>query len=93
MSCWTCLAFGAAGFWDVARTTRSQRWPPIPMPTIGLLQRNLTDDHLRAVRDHCGLVGLSLSVSELRRDGHNDAETPLALIRHRSATEADEEIG
>ena len=43
----------------------------------------LTDDQLRAIRDSGGLVGVSLSVSELRPDGHNQAATPLAVVlRH-----------
>ncbi len=74
----------AAGFWDVARTSRrplvathSNAHAVCPKP------RNLTDDQLRAVRDSGGLVGVSLSVSELRPDGENDANTSLAVvIRH-----------
>ena len=74
----------AAGFWDVARTSRrplvathSNAHAVCPKP------RNLTDDQLRAVRDSGGLVGVSLSVSELRPDGHNDADTSLAVVlRH-----------
>ena len=74
----------AAGFWDVARTSRaplaathSNAHAICPVP------RNLTDDQLRAVRDSGGVVGISLSVSELRADGHNDAATPLDIVlRH-----------
>ena len=74
----------AAGFRDVARTSRkplvathSNAHAVCPVP------RNLTDDQLRAVRDSGGLVGVSLSVSELRPDGHNDADTPLTVVlRH-----------
>lgn len=74
----------AAGFWDVARTSRkplvathSNAHAICPVP------RNLMDDQLRAIRDSGGLAGVSLSVSELRPDGHNDAETPLAVVlRH-----------
>ncbi len=74
----------AAGFWDVARTTRrplvathSNAHAVCPVP------RNLTDDQLRAIRDSGGLVGVSLSVSELRPDGHNDPATPLSdVLRH-----------
>ena len=74
----------AAGFWDVARTSRaplvathSNAHAVCPVP------RNLTDDQLRAIRDSGGLVGVSLSVSELRPDGHNDPATPLdVVLRH-----------
>ena len=74
----------AAGFWDVARTSRaplvathSNAHAICPVP------RNLTDDQLRAIRQSGGLVGISLSVSELRPDGHNDPATPLAIVlRH-----------
>lgn len=74
----------AAGFWDVARTsnaplvaTHSNAHAICPVP------RNLTDDQLRAVRESGGLVGISLSVSELRPDGHNDPATPLSdVLRH-----------
>ncbi len=74
----------AAGFWDVARTSRkplvathSNAHAICPVP------RNLLDDQLRAIRDSGGLVGVSLSVSELRLDGHNSADTPLAVVlRH-----------
>lgn len=74
----------AAGFWDLARTSRaplvathSNAHAICPVP------RNLTDDQLRAIRDSGGLVGVSLSVSELRPDGHNQAATPLAVVlRH-----------
>ena len=71
----------AAGFWDVARTSRrplvathSNAHAICPVP------RNLLDDQLRAIRDSGGVVGVSLSVSELRPDGHDDAETPLAVV-------------
>lgn len=74
----------AAGFWDVARTSRrplvathSNAHAVCPVP------RNLVDDQLRAIRDSGGLVGVSLSVSELRPDGHNKADTPMAVVlRH-----------
>lgn len=74
----------AAGFWDVARTSRaplvathSNVHAICPMP------RNLVDGQLRAIRDSGGLVGVSLSVSELRPDGHNSPEMPLSdVLRH-----------
>ena len=74
----------AAGFWDVARTsvaplvaTHSNAHALCPAA------RNLTDDQLRAIREANGLVGVSLSVSELRADGHNDPATPLGdVLRH-----------
>ncbi len=47
------------------------------------MPRNLTDDQLQAIRDSGGVVGISLSVSELRPDGHNDPATPLSdVLRH-----------
>ena len=74
----------AAGFWDLARTSRaplvathSNAHALCPVP------RNLTDDQLRAIRDSGGVVGVCLSVSELRPDGHNRAATPLSdVLRH-----------
>lgn len=74
----------AAGFWDMARVSRaplvathSNAHAVCPVP------RNLVDDQLRAIRDSGGLVGVSLSVSELRPDGHNDAAMPLGdVLRH-----------
>ena len=74
----------AAGFWGVARISRkplvathSNAHAICPVP------RNFLDDQLRAIRDSGGLVGVSLSVSELRPDGHNRADTPLAVVlRH-----------
>ena len=74
----------AAGFWDVARVSRaplvathSNAHAVCPVP------RNLTDDQLRAVRDSGGVVGVSLSVSELRPDGHNSPAMPLDMVlRH-----------
>lgn len=74
----------AAGFWDLARTTRA---PLVATHSnshaICSVPRNLTNDQLRAIRDSGGLVGISLSVSELRPDGHNDAATPLSVVlRH-----------
>ena len=74
----------AAGFWDLARTSRA---PLVATHSnahaICTVPRNLTDDQLRAIRESGGLVGISLSVSELRPDGHNDPATPLAVVlRH-----------
>ena len=74
----------AAGFWDVARTNRK---PLVAthsnVHAICPVPRNLLDDQLRAIRDSGGLVGVSLSVSELRPDGHNSADTLLAVVlRH-----------
>lgn len=74
----------AAGFWDVARASRaplvathSNAHAVCPVP------RNLTDDQLRAIRDSRGLVGISLSVCDLRPDGRNDPLTPLDdVLRH-----------
>jgi membrane dipeptidase len=69
------------GFWDVVRisehpivATHSNAHVLCPV------SRNLTDDQLRAIRDSGGLVGVNFAVSFLRRDGHNQADTPLATI-------------
>ncbi len=74
----------AAGFWDVARTSRA---PLVATHSnahaLCPTSRNLRDDQLRAIRDSGGLVGLSLSVSELQPHGDNDPDTPLAVVlRH-----------
>jgi membrane dipeptidase len=69
------------GFWDVVRiseqpivATHSNAHALCPV------SRNLTDDQLRAIRDSGGMVGVNFAVSFLRRDGHNQADTPLATI-------------
>jgi membrane dipeptidase len=69
------------GFWDVVRisehpivATHSNAHALCPV------SRNLTDDQLRAIRESGGLVGVNFAVSFLRRDGNNQADTPLATI-------------
>ena len=73
-----------AGFWDLARASRAPLMAThANAHAICPVPRNLTDDQLRAIRDSGGLVGVSLSVSELRPDGHNDPATPLdCVLRH-----------
>lgn len=45
--------------------------------------RNLTDKQLAAVRETGGVVGVNFSVTELRADGYQDADTPLeVVVRH-----------
>lgn len=69
------------GFWDVAKlsnaplvATHSNAHALCPT------SRNLTDDQLRAIRDSGGVTGVSLAVSDLRRDGKSDAQTPHSVI-------------
>ena len=74
----------AAGFWEIARLSRA---PLVATHSnahaICPAARNLTDDQLRAISDSAGLVGISLSVCELRPDGHNDPATSLDIVlRH-----------
>lgn len=73
-----------AGFWEVARlstaplvATHSNAHALCPST------RNLTDRQLAAIRDSDGMVGLCFTVSDLRADGDDNADTPLAdLVRH-----------
>lgn len=45
--------------------------------------RNLTDKQLAAVRETGGVVSVNFSVTELRADGYQDADTPLeVIVRH-----------
>jgi membrane dipeptidase len=69
------------GFWDVVRI--SDR--PIVAShsnahALCPVSRNLTDDQLRAIRDSGGLAGVNFAVSFLRRDGNNNADTPLETV-------------
>jgi membrane dipeptidase len=72
------------GFWDVARHSTA---PLVAAHACahGLCPsaRNLTDRQIDAIRDTDGLVGVNLSVPDIRPDGRTDADTPLAMVvRH-----------
>jgi membrane dipeptidase len=69
------------GFWDVARLS------DVPLVathsnahTISPSTRNLTDKQLAAIKDSEGIVGLNFRVGDLREDGHNDPDVPLAKM-------------
>lgn len=69
------------GFWDVVAlshaplvATHSNAHALCPAA------RNLTDYQLAAIRASGGVVGVNFSVTELREDGYNDANTPLEVI-------------
>jgi membrane dipeptidase len=72
------------GFWDVADlsdaplvATHSNAHSICPST------RNLTDKQLDAIKESDGMVGLSFTVSDLRPDGYNEANTPLTdMVRH-----------
>jgi membrane dipeptidase len=72
------------GFWDVAQlsdaplvATHSNAHTLCPTP------RNLTDRQLDAIRESDGMVGLNFAVGFLRRDGAQDADTPLeTMVEH-----------
>ncbi|HJT59344.1 MAG TPA: dipeptidase [Ktedonobacteraceae bacterium] len=69
------------GFWDVARLSDA---PLVATHsnahTISPSTRNLTDKQLAAIKESQGLVGLNFSVGDLRQDGRNDPDIPLAQI-------------
>jgi membrane dipeptidase len=72
------------GFWDVARLSTA---PLVATHTCAHAlcpsARNLTDRQLDAIRDSDGVVGVNMSVPDVRPDGHSDADTPLEmLVRH-----------
>jgi membrane dipeptidase len=72
------------GFWDVARLSNaplvaSHACAHALCPSA----RNLPDRQLDAIRESDGLVGVNLSVPDLRPDGRADADTPLEMVvRH-----------
>jgi membrane dipeptidase len=75
-----------AGFWDVAGLSSA---PLVATHSnahaLCTSSRNLTDAQLDAVGASGGVVGINFAVSFLRKDGHNDAHTPLAaIVRHAS---------
>ncbi|HEX6479113.1 MAG TPA: dipeptidase [Ktedonobacteraceae bacterium] len=69
------------GFWDVARLSDA---PLVATHsnahTISPSTRNLMDKQLAAIKESQGIVGLNFSVGDLRADGHNDPNIPLARI-------------
>ena len=72
------------GFWDVARLSDA---PLVATHTAAHVlcpsARNLMDEQLDAIGESGGVVGVTFYVSDLRADGHRDADTPLAeIVRH-----------
>ena len=72
------------GFWDVAALSEA---PLVAthsaVHALCPSTRNLTDRQLDAIGTSDGLVGLSFEVSSLRKDGYDEANTPLeVLMRH-----------
>jgi membrane dipeptidase len=72
------------GFWDVAAISDA---PLVAthsnVHVLCPAARNLTDKQLAAVRESEGVVGVNFSVTELRADGYNEADTPLeVIVRH-----------
>lgn len=69
------------GFWDV---TRHSSAPLVASHACAHAlcpsARNLTDRQLDAIRDTDGLVGVNLSVPDIRPDGRADANTPLEMV-------------
>jgi membrane dipeptidase len=71
------------GFWDVAATTTA---PLVATHTCAHAlcpsARNLTDRQLDAIRDSNGIVGVNLSVNDLRPDANRNADVALdAVVR------------
>jgi membrane dipeptidase len=71
------------GFWDVAKTTSA---PLVATHTCAHAlcptARNLTDRQLDAIRDSDGIVGVNLSVNDLRPDANRNADVSLdAVVR------------
>jgi len=72
------------GFWDVARLSTA---PLVATHTCAHAlcpsARNLTDRQLDAIRESDGIVGVNLSVPDVRPDGRLNADTPLEMVvRH-----------
>jgi membrane dipeptidase len=70
-----------AGFWDVARLDEA----PLIASHSGVhalcaSTRNLTDRQLDAIAASDGLVGIVFAAPFLRKDGADDADTPIATI-------------
>jgi membrane dipeptidase len=69
------------GFWDVASisdaplvATHSNAHAICPST------RNLTDKQLDAIKESDGMVGVCFTVSDIRPDGYNEADTPLSEV-------------
>ncbi len=69
------------GFWDLARTsTRPFVASHANAHALVPSARNLTDRQLDCIRERNGLVGVNLSVPDLRPDCKRDPETSLDLV-------------
>ena len=69
------------GFWDVARLSTA----PLAAThscahSICPSARNLTDRQLDAIRESDGIVGVNFSVSDVRPDAQDNADTPLHML-------------
>ncbi|MFD1512263.1 dipeptidase [Halomarina rubra] len=76
-----CAHLTAAGFWDVAATTRA----PLVVSHAAVHDicpstRNLTDEQLDAIGESDGVVGISLAVENLRADGDRVLDTPVSVV-------------
>jgi membrane dipeptidase len=78
------------GFWDVAATTTA---PLVATHTCAHAlcpsARNLTDRQLDAIRDSDGIVGVNLSVNDLRPDANRNADVSLDAVVRQFAYLAD----
>ena len=73
-----------AGFWDVAKLSSA---PLVATHSnvhqLSATPRNLTNEQLDAIKESDGMVGLNFAVSFLRKDGKQDAETPVTtMVNH-----------
>jgi membrane dipeptidase len=80
----------SAGFWDVAKLDAG----PLIASHSGVhalcdYTRNVTDDQIDAIAASGGLVGINFHVGSLRKDGADDADTPLAAIAEHARYIAD----
>jgi len=68
-----------AGFWDVADgSTTPLVVSHAAVHAICPSTRNLTDEQLDAIAASDGIVGISLAVENLRRDGDQNTDTPIS---------------
>jgi membrane dipeptidase len=69
------------GFWDVAAISKA---PLVATHSnahaLSPHSRNLTDKQLTAIGETGGIVGVNFATSYLRRDGRQDADTPVDLV-------------
>lgn len=81
------------GFWNVAdRSTAPLVVSHAGAHTLCPSSRNLTDKQLDAIGESDGVVGVTFAVYDLRADGSDDVDTPLAeIVRH--VTYISERIG